>query len=104
MSPVKKIPPRSFHFLIWLLVFASALGITTSCGRSSKPDSKTVVTSEVQNLLNEGDSYTADGYFKATSSTLVAAAAGTTTRSSITLANCWSRTASAVPLSTSVAR
>ena len=75
MSPVKKIPPRSFHFLIWLLVFASALAITTSCGRSSKPDSKPVVTSEVQNLLNEGNGYTTDGYFKATSSTLVAAAA-----------------------------
>ena len=46
MSPVKKIPPRSFQFLIWLVVFASALGITTACGRSSssKPDSKPAVT------------------------------------------------------------
>jgi hypothetical protein len=76
MSPVKKILPRSFPTLIGLLIFASALGITTSCGGPSKTDSKPAVSSQVQTLLDKGKSYTTEGYFKATSSTLVAAAAG----------------------------
>ena len=78
MSPVKKILPRSFPTLIGLLVFA--LGITTACSDPSGP-SKTAGTPpaaspQIKTLLNVGDGYTADGYFKATSSTLVAAAAG----------------------------
>jgi Glycosyl hydrolase family 26 len=76
MSPVKKILPRSFPTLIGLLIFASALGITTSCGSPSKTASKPAVSSQIQTLLNEGNDYTTEGYFKASSSTLVAAAAG----------------------------
>jgi Glycosyl hydrolase family 26 len=77
MSPVKKILPRSFPTLIGLLVFASALGITTACSAPSKTVSKPVAaTSQIKTLLNEGNGYTTEGYFKATSPTLVAAAAG----------------------------
>ena len=82
MSRVKKILPRSFPTLIGLLVFASALGITTACSDPSDPSdpsktaSKPAATSQIKTLLNEGNGYTAEGYFKATSSTLVAAAAG----------------------------
>jgi len=82
MSLVKKILPRSFPTLIGLLVFASALGITTACSDPSDPSdpsktaSKPAATSQIKTLLNEGHGYTAEGYFKATSSTLVAAAAG----------------------------
>ena len=76
MSLVKKILPRSFPTLIGLLVFASALGIATACSDPSKTTSKPAATSEIKTLLNDGDGYTAEGYFKATSSTLVAAAAG----------------------------
>src|SRR5437773_953243 len=76
MSPVKKILPRSFHTLIGLLVFASALGIMTACSSPSKTVSKPAATAQIKTLLNAGDGYTAEGYFKATSSTLVAAAAG----------------------------
>jgi hypothetical protein len=82
MSPVKKILPRSFPTLIGLLVFACALGITTACSDPSDPSgpSKTAsnpaATSQIKTLLNEGSGYTAERYFKATSSTLIAAAAG----------------------------
>ena len=79
MSPVKKILPRSFPTLIGLLVFACVLGITTACSDPSSPSktaSKPAATSQIKPLLNDGDGYTAAGYFKATSSTLVAAAAG----------------------------
>ena len=77
MSPVKKILPRSFRILIGLLVFASALGITTACSSPSKTVNKLPAASpQIKTLLSVGDGYTADGYFKATSSTLVAAAAG----------------------------
>ena len=68
-----------FPVLIVLVVFAGVLGITASFGLSSTTTGKpaaTSVTAEIEALLNEGDGYTAKGYFEKTSSTLVAAAAG----------------------------
>jgi hypothetical protein len=79
MSTIKKIPRRIFPTLIILVVFAGALGITTSCKNSSTTTSKPAVTAvapKIKTLLNEGNGDTTKGYFKATSTTLVAAAAG----------------------------
>jgi len=78
--PLKqKILHRIFRILIGLVVFGGAVGITASCGNSSESISTppaTAASSEMETLLNEGDGVTAASYFKATSSTLVAAAAG----------------------------
>ena len=81
-SKIKKILPKVLPTLIVLVVFAGVLAITTSFRNPSTTSSKPKVTaaaaaaSEMEALLNEGDSVTAKDYFKATSSTLVAAAAG----------------------------
>src|SRR5215467_2262458 len=80
-STMKKILPKIFPTLIVLVVFAGVLAITTSFRNPSRTISKPTVTaaaaaSEMEALLNEGDGDTANGYFRATSSTLVAAAAG----------------------------
>ena len=73
MATIKKIFPA----LAGSIVFASLLGITTSCGNSSTTAvSGPSVSAEMKTLLNAGPGITADGYFKKTSSTLVAAAAG----------------------------
>jgi Glycosyl hydrolase family 26 len=82
MSTIKKIPRRIFPILIVLVVVAGALGITASCGDSSTTtSSKPRVTAaaserEREALLKDGNGDTTTGYFEATSSTLVAAAAG----------------------------
>src|SRR5919204_2551979 len=78
MSTVKKIPRKIFPIMIGLLALAGALGIAASLRNSSattKP-AATAESAEIETLLNEGKSVTAKGYFKATSSALVAAAAG----------------------------
>ena len=70
---------RIFRNLIGLVVFAGAVGITASCGNSAETISTppaTAASSEMETLLNEGNGVTATSYFKATSPTLVAAAAG----------------------------
>jgi Glycosyl hydrolase family 26 len=76
MPTTKKI----LRILIVLAVFVGALGIT-SCGNSSTSSDRPKVSAaalaaEREALLNKGNSDTAKGYFEATSSTLVAAAAG----------------------------
>src|SRR5580704_8584425 len=84
MSTIKKIPRKIFPILIRLVVFAGALGLTASCGNPSTTTSEPAVSaaasgavsSELKTLLNEGNGDTTSGYFKPTSSTLVAAAAG----------------------------
>jgi len=79
MSPVKKIRWTIFPILALLVVFAGALGITASFGKSPTTTRKladTAVAAEMKTLLNEGDGVTVPGYFEPTSSTLVAAAAG----------------------------
>jgi Glycosyl hydrolase family 26 len=80
MSTLKKILPKIFPTVIVLVVFAGVLAITTSFRNTSSTITKPKVTaaaaSETEVLLNEGDSETASSYFEATSSTLVAAAAG----------------------------
>lgn len=79
MSTTKKIPRKIFPVLAGLMVLAGALGITASCRNSSTPASKpaaAAVAAEIKTLLNEGDGETTEGYFEATSPTLVAAAAG----------------------------
>src|SRR5215469_877375 len=80
-STMKKILPKIFPTLIVLVVFAGVLAITTSFRNPSRTISKPKVTaaaaaSEMEALLNEGGGDTANGYFRATSSALVAAAAG----------------------------
>src|SRR3974390_2083223 len=83
-SKIKKILPKIFPTLIILGVFAGVLVITTSFRNPSTTISKPKVTAaaaaaaapDMEALLNEGRSVTASGYFKATSSTLTAAAAG----------------------------
>ena len=80
MSTIKKILPKIFPTVIVLVVFAGVLAITTSFRNTSSTITKPKVTaaaaSETAVLLNEGDGETASSYFEATSSTLVAAAAG----------------------------
>src|SRR6266436_104263 len=80
MSAIKKIPRKIFPILINMVVFAGVLGITVSCKNSSTTTTSkpavTAVAAEMETLLNEGNGYTTKGYFKATSSPLVAAAAG----------------------------
>jgi hypothetical protein len=79
MSAIKKIPQKIFPALTILVVFAGVLGITVSCRDPSTTTIKpavTAVAAEMDTLLNEGNGITTKGYFKATSSTLVAAAAG----------------------------
>ena len=71
---------RIFPILIVLLVFAGGIvGITAALVNSRAADSKreaAALAAERQALLNDGGGDTAKGYFEATSSTLVAAAAG----------------------------
>ena len=109
MSVRKKILWTIFPILIVLVVFAGVLGITASFGVSTTTPSKPAasdpsVAPDLTALLNVGKGPGTDGYFEKTSSGLVAAAAGQYNSSSMVLANCWSRTGSAVPLSTSAAR
>ena len=78
MSAIKKILRKIFPIFTVLVVFAGALGITASCGNSSTTSSKpaAAVAAEMQTLLRAGSGDAVQGYFEATSSTLVAAAAG----------------------------
>jgi hypothetical protein len=79
VSPRKKILRRILPILVVLVALAAALGITASFGNSSANTGKPAViavSAEMKTLLNEGSGDTAEGYFEATSSTLVAAAAG----------------------------
>src|SRR5215471_11899122 len=89
MPTIKKIPRMIFPILLVPVVFAGVLGITASFRNSSTATSKPSVTAtgkpsvtataasaELETLLNKGKGHTASGYFEATSSTLVAAAAG----------------------------
>jgi len=78
MPTVKKILRRIFPILIVLAVFGG-LGIITSCEKSSTITIRpagAAGTPDIKTLLNEGDGVTAEGYFEATSLTLVAIAAG----------------------------
>jgi hypothetical protein len=73
MSTVKKILRKTFPVLaVLLLVLAGTLGIASTLENSSTA----AVTSKIETLLNEGNGDTTKNYFEATSSTLVAAAAG----------------------------
>lgn len=79
MSTIKKIPRTIFPILFVLVIFAGTLGVMATFGDSSTATRKPPVTAEaaqLNTLLNEGDGDTAKGYFEATSSALVAAAAG----------------------------
>jgi len=99
MPTVKKIPRIIFPILLVPVVLAGVLGITASFRNSSTATSKpsasatatsdpsvtatskpsvtpTAASAELETLLNKGKGHTDKGYFEATSSTLVAAAAG----------------------------
>jgi Glycosyl hydrolase family 26 len=70
---------RIFPILIRFVVVAGLLGVAASCGNPPKPAGKpsaAVIAAEIKALLNKGPGDTAKGYFQATSSALVAAAAG----------------------------
>jgi hypothetical protein len=75
-----KFPPKTFRTLTALVVISAALCVTASCGNSpaaaSRPKDPAAAAAEVAALLNEGNGDTAKGYFRTTSSILVAAAAG----------------------------
>ncbi len=79
MPQIKRIPRAIFPILIVLVVLAGVLGIVVSSGNSSTTTIKptdSAVDPEIKTLLSEGKGDTETGYFKATSSTLVSAAAG----------------------------
>ena len=85
MSAVKKTQRKVIPILVRLVIFASVLGITTSCGNSSTTASKPPVAGksalaklspEVKALIADGGGDTSADYFQPTSSSLVAAAAG----------------------------
>ncbi len=80
MPTVKKILRKIFPILIGLMIAAGALGIMASFRNSPatarKPAHAAAAAAEIKTLLNEGSGDTAKGYFEATRSTLVAAAAG----------------------------
>jgi Glycosyl hydrolase family 26 len=79
MSLKKRIPRAIVPILIVLVVLAGALGIVFSFGNSSTTTIKpadSAADPEIKTLLNDGKSDTAEGYFKATSPALAAAAAG----------------------------
>jgi Glycosyl hydrolase family 26 len=84
MSAMKKTQRKVIPVLVRLVIFASVLGITTSCGNSSPtaskpPASKSALAKlsrEVKALLADGGGDTTADYFQPTSSGLVAAAAG----------------------------
>src|SRR5438132_9428135 len=75
MSTTRKILRKIFPISVGLVVLAGALGVAVSSGFLSTINGKPAVTA-VESLLNVGSGDTRNGYFKATSSTLVAAAAG----------------------------
>jgi len=79
MPPKKRILRAIFPILVVLAVLAGVLGCTASFGNSStttiKPADPTV-SAEMETLLHEGKGPADEGYFKATSSDLAAAASG----------------------------
>ncbi len=82
MSTIKRIGPRQvIPILISLAILVGAVALAISVGNPSKTASKPEVSAlalarEQKYLLGKGTSDTTPGYFEATSSTLVAAAAG----------------------------
>ena len=74
MSTIEKIPRKIFPILVVLAVLAAALGVALGIAVSLKDSA--AVAAEMKTLLQEGNGDTAQGYFAATSPTLVAAAAG----------------------------
>ena len=74
MSTIEKIPRKIFPILVVLAVLAAALGVALGIAVSLKDSA--AVAAEMKTLLHEGNGDTAQGYFTATSPTLVAAAAG----------------------------
>jgi Glycosyl hydrolase family 26 len=74
LSPTNKVLRGSLRVLVIVVVIAGVLVITDS--PTTRNPVASVVAAEMNTLLNEGTSDTTNGYFQATSSTLVAAAAG----------------------------
>ncbi|MGH3187600.1 MAG: glycosyl hydrolase [Streptosporangiaceae bacterium] len=77
---IRKTAGKVFPISIILAVFVGVLGVTASCenvstATTSKP-AATPSAVEIRTLLDEGNGEEAAGYFEATSSALVAAAAG----------------------------
>jgi hypothetical protein len=75
MSAIEKIPRKIFPILVVLVVFAGALGIAAIFGNWST-GAGLPAAAEVETLLSKGSADTGKGYFEATSTTPVAAAAG----------------------------
>ena len=77
--PVKKspkYPKKILPILLALAVCSGAAEMTASCASSVTTTSKAAAGPVLKTLLAEGNGDTSKGYFEATSSTLVAAAAG----------------------------
>lgn len=77
---IRKAVRKVFPISIILAVLVGVLGVTVSCENVStttaKPPTAVAIAAEIKALLKEGNGKTANGYFEAASSTLVAAAAG----------------------------
>jgi len=78
-SPIKNTVRKSIRILITLAVFAGVLSVTAS-GRdpstATSDPAASAAAAELNTLLNEGNSVTTNGYFQATSASLVAASVG----------------------------
>jgi len=76
---IRKAVRKVFPISIIFAVFVGVLGVTASCEKASTTTAKptaAATAAEIKALLKEGNGETTNGYFEATSPTLVAAAAG----------------------------
>lgn len=80
MVTMRKILRKIFPVVIAVTVLAGALGVLASCGNppaaTDKLSAAEAAAAKLKTLLNDGPGETSEKYFKKTSQTLVAAAAG----------------------------
>jgi len=80
MVAIREISRKIFSIVIAAMVFAGILGALASCGNSpadtDKLSAAEAAAAQLKTLLHDGPGDTSDKYFKKTSQTLVAAAAG----------------------------
>jgi hypothetical protein len=80
MVAIREISRKIFSIVIAAMVFTGILGALASCGNSPADNDKLsaaeAAAAQLKTLLHDGPGDTSDKYFKKTSQTLVAAAAG----------------------------